>query len=81
MSKGGVKAVRYEGQAIKKKYFLDFDPFDTDIFVLKTCDDHDIVYTGRFSEVTGDNPPDPWNVLDDLFMEKLGIEPTDWEIG
>ena len=35
---------------LTKKYYLDFDPFDSDEFCLITCDEHDVVFTGSVKE-------------------------------
>lgn len=62
------------------KYWLDFDPFNGDHFILKTRDGNDMVYSGLLSEVTTD--ADSWqDDLDRLFERELGIMPDEWEIG
>lgn len=63
-----------------KKFFLDFDPFDEDTFVLRTREGHNVVFTGSVSEIVG-NSDDPWQVLDDFFEETLGIVSEEWEVG
>lgn len=62
------------------KYFLDIDPFDQDVFVLKTCLSHDVVFEGRFSEITGDVEA-PWDILDEHFEKELGIKSEEWVVG
>lgn len=65
---------------LTKKYYLDFDPFDSDEFCLITCDEHDVVFTGSVSEIIGD-ADDPWEVLDNYFEKELNIKSEEWEVG
>lgn len=63
------------------KCFLDFDPFDNDTFCMKTCEEHDVVYEGRLSEVLPEGCDDPSAVLDELFEKEPGIKSGDWVVG
>lgn len=62
------------------KYFLDFDSTDFDLFRLKTCEDHDVVYTGRLTEIV-ENGDDWQDALDRFFEKELNIQRNEWEIG
>lgn len=65
---------------MEKKYFLNFDPFDSDIFYLMTCDSHDVIFTGSISEIIGITD-DPWDVLDKYFEKELNIKSEEWTVG
>ena len=67
------------------KYFLDI--YDTALnayydFALRSIEDRETIYEGRFSDLGIEDDDDDFaNKLDDFFSEELGISPDEWEIG
>lgn len=70
-----------KGDDYLKKYYLDFDPFNEDVFVLLTCNNHDVIFTGNISEIIGTDTDDPWDVLDKYFEKELNIKSEEWTVG
>ena len=63
------------------KYFLDFGN-DYDTCYLETCDEHDLIYTGKISDIMKkENNTDWQDALDKFFERELNIKPNEWEVG